>query len=216
MKIPTGGHTINSSAGCLFGVIDDPEIKKTEESVIKLQGKHQEIGRDLELPKDQLVLRYQLLYKNMRAEKAKSHLKAATLLGVGAELGAAAVLCLSGLGIAASTGLGICSLPLSFYAVPQLYAQVVSRLSIPNQVDKAMRAALEKEAEHVASQLQKEQERLNTLMTPHLQKESVEENDKKIEIDDEKDYVEIDGIRLHKKPDESSPGQPLKLIVNSW
>jgi hypothetical protein len=55
----------------------------------------------------------------MRAEKAKSHLKAATILGVGAELGAAAALCLSGLGIAAPIGLGICSLPLSFYVVPQ-------------------------------------------------------------------------------------------------
>jgi hypothetical protein len=61
MQIPTGGHTINSSAGYLFGVIDDPEIMKTEDSVIKLQGKHQDIGRDLELPKDQLVLRYQSL-----------------------------------------------------------------------------------------------------------------------------------------------------------
>jgi hypothetical protein len=208
IPIPSGGLSVNSSAGLLFGVVDDPAVKKAENNVKTLRKKHQEVCSDRELPYDQLVSRYQTLYKNSRAEKAVSHIKTAKILGIGAGLGSAAAICVAGLGLAASIGLGICSLPFSFYCVPQLYAQIASRLVIPRQVDGAVREVLGKEADRLSEELGKAEDTLNTLVAPYLREESEEQKDKAVEVDASQEYVIIDGIRLPRK---AEPPESMQL-----
>lgn len=213
MEIKASANSVGGYAKALEDIDKDPEVKQLQDKVDSFQKECTSIDTLMTVPRETRAAKggdlYNEIYKEVTTHDVHLYgplvITGAMALGAGC-LVAATVTGVVGPQIQGLLALGILVGMFNKRGFPALYAKVMKKWVLPKQVDKKFMAELEKQSGNAHSNLDAVKSRLEKIKTGKLDKIVKEEQKAEAErasptstVEEEDEYLVVDGVKLKKK-----------------